>query len=199
MAIEIELKARLEEIEPVKDRLSQFGVFLNSFEKFDNYWTVEKEGTLFSLRVRREKTMSGSQVKETVLATYKQKEIIDGMEINNEKEFIVSDAGVFEEFLNCLGMKPEIKKEKRGWAWYIPEASQPPVLAELLMVKDLGWFIELEILAENRGREIIDTSRKRLLVLLEKLGIAPEKIEERPYSMMLRNTQNPGILSAGGQ
>ena len=189
MAVEIELKARLEESGPVKQRLSSIGVFLHSYEKYDAYWNSADNILPSGVRVRREiRTLPDNAGHETILVTYKTKEITDGVEINDECEFCVSDAGVFEELLGLLGLKPGIKKEKRGWAWQVraPEAGQPPVLAELSDVKGLGWFIEIEIIAEDREEKTVTASRKRLFDLLAELDIASDQIEARPYSAMLR-------------
>jgi len=50
------------------------------------------------------------------LATYKTKEISDGIEVNHECEFTVSDADLFEELLSRLGLRNSVRKEKEGWA-----------------------------------------------------------------------------------
>jgi len=196
MSVEIELKARLEESETVKQRLSSLGAFLYSYEKYDTYWNSADCILPSGVRVRREtRKLPDNAGHETILVTYKTKEITDGIEVNDECEFHVSDAGVFEELLGRLGLKPGIKKEKRGWAWQLgqtqaSEAGQPPILAELSNVKGLGWFIELEILAKDREEKTVAASRKRLLDLLAALDIADEQIEARPYSAMLREGQD---------
>ena len=190
MAIEIELKARLEESGSVKKRLNMAGNYLHTYEKNDHYWVLNDT----NVRVRREKIFQGCNAKDTevpakeiILVTYKIKEINDGIEINEEKEFSISDAEIFEDLLSRIGMVSDIKKEKRGCAWHIIEPGNPPILAELSMVKNLGCFLELEILAENREEKTIAASRKRLFDTLAALGIPAEKIEARPYSIMLRN------------
>lgn len=187
MAVEIELKARLEDPEPVKKRLSETGVFLHAYEKDDCY-LVSADKAL-TIRVRRERLLRDDTVTERVLVTYKTKEITDGVEVNDEREFQVSDAEAFEEFLDYTGFSPDIKKEKRGWAWQMPAqmpARIPPVLAEVSNVKNLGWFLELEILTEDRSEKTVAENRKRLFDLLAVLEIAPEQIEARPYTVMLR-------------
>jgi len=63
-----------------------------------------------------------------------------------------------------------------------------PILAELSMVKNLGWFLEIEILADNDCEQTVQESRERLFALLEKLEIPKEWIEDRPYTVMLANT-----------
>ena len=192
MAVEIELKARLDESEPVKKRLSLLGTFLHLYEKYDSYWVLETGGG-FTVRIRREKTIQNGISNEIILVTNKVKEIKDGIEINDEQEFSVSSAELFEKLLLHTGMKLQMKKEKHGWAWHIPKAAENPVLAELSMVKGLGWFIELELMIEDRSSKTIDICRKRLLNLLAELDITPEKIEPRPYSQMLAELAGGGV------
>jgi adenylate cyclase class 2 len=208
MAVEIELKVRLSVPEPTKTRLASVGVFLHRYEKADTYWIPAAGRSLQTekfpasgVRVRRERVQSAAQAggnTEIVLVTFKTRELTDGIEVNDEREFTVSDAAVFEDMLEQLGLVPGIRKEKRGWAWRIPAENQddPPVLAELSEVARLGWFLELEILApglrnrpEDRGEETVSRCRLRLFALLEKLGIGTDQIEERPYSQMLRELE----------
>jgi adenylate cyclase class IV len=54
------------------------------------------------------------------------------------------------------------------------------------MVSDLGWFLELEIIADQDDEKTVEESRKRLLAMLEKLEIPAEHIETSPYTVMLR-------------
>jgi adenylate cyclase class IV len=207
MAFEIEIKARIKEFATIKERLSAYGKYLHEFEKCDEYWNFE-DGNLYTrVRVRREVKIYKNNTEETTLVTCKNKEIVSGktpgalapikfnlssrgpqarIEVNNEREFMVSDAGVFEEFLKSLGMKSVIKKEKRGYAWQIPTDRQIPIIAELSQVKRLGWFLELEILADNRDDNTIAASQDRFYNLLNALGIPLDKIEERPYTLMLQ-------------
>jgi adenylate cyclase class 2 len=190
MAIEIELKARLDDPEPVKRRLGDLGTYCGSYEKNDIYWAAAEGDVPFpglprsGVRLRREITTGPEgRAAETALVTYKIREMRDDIEINDEREFTVSSAGTFEDLLGRLGLKPGVRKEKRGRAWTI--AGAPPALAELSMVTGLGWFLELEIMAETRDEQTLGESRKRLLSLLEQLGIPQEHIERRTYSEML--------------
>jgi len=196
MAFEIELKARLLDYAPVKERLSDLGDYCRSYTKSDTYWLQNKhclpvpdrQFPSSGVRVRRESSLDAEAVAEIVLITYKTKEISGGIEVNDEREFTVSNGAVFEELLERLGLYPDIRKEKQGWAWNIPSQAdgQSPVLAELSLVAGLGWFLELEIIADNNDKQTVEESRKRLMTLLEKLEIPAEQIESKPYTMMLR-------------
>jgi adenylate cyclase class 2 len=199
MAVEIELKARLDDFEPVRERLFTMGEYCRAYIKSDTYWlpAAFNQGQLAApipsgVRVRRESGVNADGgAFESVLVTYKTKEITDGIEVNDECEFTLSDAAVFEELLSRLGLRPAYRKEKRGWAWLVAPADQPadadPILAELSLVSSLGWFLEIEIQAENDSPQtVIDESRRRLLALLEQLEIPAAQIESRPYTVMLK-------------
>jgi predicted adenylyl cyclase CyaB len=198
MAIEIELKARLDDYTPVKERLSVVGDYCRSYKKSDSYWLpagIHANGIYATMslpatgvRVRRESGIDADgSAHESVLATYKTKEISDGIEVNHECEFTVSDAGLFEELLSRLGLRNAVRKEKEGWAWTIPSqtAGQSPILAELSLVAGLGWFLEIEIMAADNCEQTVAENRRRLFALLEKLDIPAEWIETRPYTVML--------------
>ena len=189
MAFEIELKARLDDYEPVKERLFSLGKYLRSYQKSDSYWFSDNTDS-YGVRVRRDLGVDeGGVTAELTLVTYKLKEISGGIEINDENEFSVSDAAVFEQLLERLGLQKAIQKKKSGWAWAITadqSETQPEILAELSMVTGLGWFLELEIIcADNRGQTVED-SRKRLFALLERLEIPADRIESRPYTELLK-------------
>ena len=204
MAVEMELKVRLDDPEPVKRRLSALGALRRSHEKSDVYWAVPGRGTGFAaeqplkVRVRREKTLDPEgRSGECTLVTYKIKKIRDGMEINDEQEFALApaapgtdSAGVFEDLLEWLGLARDSGKEKQGWAWTLD--GRPPVLAELSLVRDLGWFLELEIMTADQDERTVSESRNRLLSILASLDISRDRIEARPYTELLKSLSNRG-------
>jgi adenylate cyclase class 2 len=190
MAVEIELKAHIEDPEALKAALSlpapgnPGGCLPISFEKDDRYWisgSIPKSG----VRIRRESIRRpDGGAEENVLVTYKSKEVREGIEINDEREFTVSDGDTFGELLKRLGLEPGVRKHKQGWAF-----TYGNIYAELCEVsgntRSLGWFLELEILAEEAGTETVAAARKELLGLLGRLKVAEECIEERYYAEML--------------
>ncbi|MDR3124232.1 MAG: hypothetical protein LBU16_10715 [Treponema sp.] len=188
MAIEIELKAHAGDHRAVKERISLLAPASFSFEKDDCYWTAGngREGPLQSgVRLRRERiAYPGGETGEKALAAYKIKEVRDGIEINDEREFAVSDAAGFEGLLQRLGLEPGMRKHKQGWAWTLGSVN-----AELCEVsgpgRSLGWFLEIEILAEDAEAPTVAAARQKLLDLLETTGIPRDRIEERYYSELL--------------
>jgi adenylate cyclase class 2 len=188
MAIEIELKASVEDHRRLKARLSRLERPSCSFEKEDCYWRAGGGGTgplRSGIRLRRERILSpAGETEERALATYKTKEVREGIEINDEREFAVSDPGVFEELLRRLGLEPGTRKHKQGWSWVFGV-----IHAELCEVsgprRSLGWFLELEILAEDAEAPTVAAARRELLDLLDRIGVPRSRIEERHYSELL--------------
>ena len=206
MAVEIELKARLDDYEPVRERLFAMAEYCRAYIKSDTYWLPAPPDTgqlsiPSGVRVRRDRGVNADgSAYGTILVTYKTKEITDGIEVNDECEFTVSDAAPFEELLSRFGLRPAHHKEKKGWAWLVRQAAAeqaaakppppPPILAELSMVEGLGWFLEIEIQAANDSPQaVIEESRRRLLALLETLEIPADQIESRPYTLMLKEAE----------
>jgi adenylate cyclase class 2 len=191
MVTEIELKAHVHNNEDLRFLLSEKAEYLYAFEKEDSYWEPCWVSDLpaYGLRVRRErrKFVDGNEESST-LVTYKTKEVREGIEINNEREFFVDPAHFFEEFLRRLRFKPGIFKQKNGWAY-----TREGIRAELLEVPELGWFLELEIIKDSaedgRNREeSFAKGKKRLLDFLTGFGIEKEAVESRYYSQMLKES-----------
>jgi adenylate cyclase class 2 len=188
MAIEIELKAWVDDPLAVKEKLGRLALYNGEFLKNDTYWKQENpeirpEAFPFSgVRVRKERGRDAKgKVYSAIAVTYKSKETREGLEVNYEREFSVSDVEAFEELLGQLGLKPEISKRKSGFSW-----DYNGITAELTDVAGLGWFAELEIIAGNDDPETVRIARRRLLELLAKLGIDEDRIEARYYTEMLR-------------
>ena len=194
--VEIELKAWLDNHVPIIERLVTVGTYVRSYEKTDSYWMAEEHfgGDIpdSGIRVRREKAVDAEKRESRrALVTMKRKSLSGNIEVNGEREFAVSDAMLFEQMLGELGLSRVMQKEKQGWEWAVQTDIAGPgtITAEVSMVKDLGWFLELEILAEE-GEELVGESRQALYALLERLNVAQEKVESRSYAALLRERRN---------
>jgi adenylate cyclase class 2 len=128
----------------------------------------------------------------------KRKERQAECEVNDEREFEVSDGAAFEELLELLGLEKQIYKHKQGFVWRyrgitveLCEVSgsvytEPgPAESGEPGYRNLGWFLELEILAKEDSPETVAAAREQLLSLLEQVGIGKESIESRYYSELL--------------
>ena len=181
MSIEIELKAWADDPEGIRSRLSAAGEHLGSYVKDDEYWkdAAGPGGRELGsgVRIRR---LSAPGEGARAVATFKRKEVRDGIEVNDEREFEVSDADAFAELLSRLGLAPWIRKRKTGDAWNLDG-----ITAELSELAGLGTFVELEILAEKDDPATVSAARSRLTAALAALGVPAERIETRYYTEML--------------
>jgi len=199
LAVEIELKAHVKDSEALRLLLLGKAQYLWSFEKEDTYYFPTTNSDVFKnsdipksgVRLRSEnKTLTDGTEKKIVYVTYKTKEVRDGIEINDEKEFEVCSnqygtITVFDEFLKMLGLKPGYSKLKKGWAF-----SNEGINVELLEAEKLGWFLEIEIVVNDIDDQekmdiTIGEAKKKLMGFLSELGIEKSAIESRYYSEML--------------
>ncbi len=169
MAIEVETKARLNDPELMREKLRRIAGFDRHFEKRDIYF-AHPGSTKTLFRLRHEGCVS--------TVTYKQKTRENGIEVNHEHEFSVSDERTFLGFCEYLGYIKYIEKHKTGDLFTYQQAS-----IELSYVDDLGWFIEIECIVEDESE--IHASRDKIHSILSDLEIGTDRIEERYYVEML--------------
>ncbi|MDR0551075.1 MAG: CYTH domain-containing protein [Spirochaetaceae bacterium] len=191
MAIEVELKAWVDDVPKTEAALDEFTGYIYAYTKEDVYWRMDGK----EVRVRQECRVSNSGVETSrTLVTFKTKEVRDGIEVNEEHEFCVSAAEAsgaanskteFEEFLKRTGFVPVLSKIKRGKCRQT-NAGGYNVLIELSFVEQLGYFLELEIMLETESAAAVEAARAALLNLLERAGIPASRIESRYYSEMLK-------------
>ena len=95
MAIEVELKAKVDDPDRIRNTLNQIAQHVRSYEKKDTYFTRQGlSGSLF--RIRHDAGVC--------TVTYKKKSREDGIEVNREYEFNVSDELEFIGFCDYLGI-----------------------------------------------------------------------------------------------
>ena len=187
MSREIEIKARISDPGEIRRKLFNQAVLNGTFEKQDIYWIKtngENDVTAsnqYGIRVRREKFIyTNGNIRDTAYVTWKDKEIRGNMEFNDEREFEVSSAALFEEFLHNLGFKKKTTKLKKGTAH-----TWGNITAEVAEIEKLGWFVELEIVMNNKDEKLEQASGENLLNTLDMLGIERTDVETRSYSQML--------------
>jgi predicted adenylyl cyclase CyaB len=188
-AIEIELKAH------AADKMAVFRALEARFTscetvnyvKEDRYFfpvnkaAVDASVADYGVRVRRQ--IAGSATK--TLVTCKTKARKNGLETNVETEFAVDNADALLTMLGLLGLKEGFSKKKQGRLWRKDELT-----AELCEVsggtgcnKNLGWFCEVEILADDESQA--PAARDRLVALLAACGIDEAALEPRYYTELL--------------
>jgi predicted adenylyl cyclase CyaB len=192
MSIEIEIKTWADDYRSVKNQIDEFAQFAGSYEKSDVYWIVPDGMKAFApelksgVRIRKESFLNidGGQDLHTRVC-FKKKEVRTDMEVNVEKEFDITDAAVFEELLSELGLVRGASKQKKGFSW-----NYENMTIELSEIEGLGWFCELEIIAEQQDQKFVELSRNKLYAVLKKTGIDSSKIETRYYTEMLASLKS---------
>ncbi len=188
MSTEVELKAHVENPQALRQKIVSVLNVLDEKEiiKQDIYYALtSRDGPAFRIRVEGQKS-SGHEWLGSIIFTRKEHQRDAGIETNSEYEFSVSieQKQNVEAFCRSLGLKEFLRKEKKGWSWYIQDS---PLHVELIEVVPLGWFLEVEAVCDTpkSSREILEI-KKALVNLLKTLEIPLENIEHRYYMEMLR-------------
>jgi adenylate cyclase, class 2 len=192
---EVELKARVRDVEATRARLAAFARKARDFDKRDEYWAkgpetgeglmaAEDSGRAF--RIRQDLSLGPGAAPEAVAyVTFKNKSRSGGVERNEEHEFTVSDGGEFAALAARLGARAVLRKRKRGEAWICGDLT-----IELCEVEGLGWFLEIEALVPSglpreRAEAECEAATGRIRDALCRAGLAESDIEGRYYADLL--------------
>ena len=188
MGYEIELKAHVREdqLDAVKSAISALPE-VRSFgpiNKFDMYWSQTEDGDpLF--RTRREASAEGSHVLFT--AKPNKTRTPDGTEENQELEFTAPDSQWDNILTFCSGLGLQVcrLKWKKGSHYHVLFDGYD-IHVELLDVKYLGWFIEMEICPASLDGFDVENAHEVLRRLLSVLSISEDAIEHLGYNKLLK-------------
>jgi predicted adenylyl cyclase CyaB len=201
---EIEIKAHVADPDSTEKTIRAFAAFTSRVFKSDAYWKKNDGGTAgddiaeasgpaaptppVKVRIREERQAEGGTEAAgtgTTVVTYKRKELQGDIEVNDEREFTIDDRSAFETLIGDLGFVPYIRKEKdtKSFSWQAPGGCT--VTIELSLVAGLGWFVELEILADYPSPEETARAQNLLRETLKRCGIPESAIERRYYTDML--------------
>ena len=175
---EIEIKAHVKDLKSTLDFLYKNAKFKKKYFKKDIYFAKIdeiKNGNINLNNCIRLRTEHGGY---TFCA--KRRNIIDGVEVNEEREIKVSKkkSRFIINFLSTLQNYEEyVKKEKKGYAFVYKGA-----LVEVSLIKNLGDFIEIEFLNSQKSTE---EQIRELKSILNDIGIKESEIETEPYLNLL--------------
>lgn len=175
MSYEIEVKAWVSDPAALEEKLEERGTFLRHFEKNDVYF--EGEATYgdqpLTVRIREDGDKS--------VCTFKERQIVDGIEHNREWEFAIGDPVAMETLLLRLGLPEFVRKRKTGVAYRLED-----LLVELSEVEGLGHFVEVEILVDSSAEEAVQArAKQRVRETLNSLGVPESAIEPKQYTKLL--------------
>ena len=161
----VELKAKVDSLEPIRRRLEALkSKHVGTFQQTDIYFDVPK-GRLKLRQINSEKTQLIYYERENVSKPKRSDIFI--MEIPESKAFTAL-------LKKILKVKITVKKTREIY-WF--EKTQ----IHLDMVDSLGCYVEFERKTPNTPKEI-ERSMRRLSKLMETLEIDPESLEKLSYS-----------------
>lgn len=181
---EVELKAHAGNYLEVKKRLDSLYGEGRSVNKSDLYFHLP--GSVHqALRVRNNKGV--------LEFTAKRMKKDAKSEDNEEYEVVldINQEAAAYGFFECLGYEKYFRKNKSGWEWNVDS-----VHVELLEVsgfrygeknnvKELGYFLEMEILVPFHEEIDLQEKQKTLYDLLKRLGFCDNDVENRSYRSMI--------------
>ncbi len=174
MRYEIELKAWVEDWDALETRLRATCEFIREFHKSDRYFRRPADAERdTSFRLRRDN--------DGAVVTFKEKRPRDGVEYNRERESGVDDADVFLELVERVGCIEYASKIKNGL-----EFRSDGMTVELVRVKGLGSFLEIEIIEHTSDASVHEQAALKIRAFLGRTGISEGQIEERSYVDLLR-------------
>lgn len=188
MAYEIELKARVEEneLDRVKSAILALpGVKeLGNTSKFDIYWSYTEDGDPV-FRTRREMTENGPDILFTAKPSKTKSE--KGTEENHELEFNCPDTQWDRvlAFWSGIGFQVCRLKWKKGTGYRVM-IDGFDIHIELLNIRFLGWYLEMEICPETLEGFDKDAADKVLRKILALCDISEDAVEVRGYNKMLK-------------
>lgn len=179
--LEIEMKARLVSRAIVEQHLRELGArHLGDYHKIDRYFSHSlSDGRRQDCRLRSDGPRHW--------LTFKDKTLVDGLEINREWETGLAEPAVLAELLQRLGAQEFVRKEKTGSAW-----DYRGLKVEVSTIALLGDFIEVELVLPEAGTDRSQASaqaRQQILAIFDDLGIEAQAIESRTYTSMLLELQ----------
>lgn len=188
MSIETEIKAHVDEsmVDSVRSKLLSMQSCMDhgNISKFDIYWAASDDGDPI-FRTRKE--LNNGKVRVLFTAKPHKTKSASGTENNEEFEFEApgSQWDRILEFANGTGYKVCRVKWKKGWHCTLVHNGFE-VHAELLEVKYLGWFLEMEICSEDSNDEDLEAEDKALREILSFVGLDEGAVESLGYNRMLK-------------
>ena len=158
MAVEIEIKLKVDHLAPVRDRLREFGAQpIGEAMETNTFFDTPDRALLASdcgLRLRRSRNCATKA--EKLVVTYKGPRGEGQVKKREELEVGVDRADAAEQMMERLGYVRQLSFEKRRETWKLDKCT-----VELDSLPELGSFVEIE------GPTEADVMKLR-----EKLGLA---------------------------
>ncbi len=174
--VESKIKINNYEVDKFRDKIKKIARFVKKEKKSDYYFAIEKPNyPRKAFRMRYNGKNYVVNFKKWLKKYWK-----SGIVVKEEFEFEVKDKNSFLALMRDLDFVNWVRKIK------ITETYQhkkyPKVFIELNYVKHLGYFIEIEYLANKNE---IENAKRKILSVLNELKVKPKEIDNVGYTKML--------------
>ncbi len=179
MAIEVEAKAWVREWDAVERSVEEHCTFVRDFAKADRYFLCPGQESP-SVTGRVSSAFRLRTDGEDAYVTFKEKRLRGSTEVNDEREFGVSDERAFLELSERIGCVEHFAKTKRGRHFECDGLT-----VELVHVEGLGDFLEVECVLPDADADAQAEAAARVESFLSRCGIPEDEIEPRTYMQLL--------------
>lgn len=181
---EIEVKARVRDVDHLKKALREKGVVFNAPDRQHDIVYTEGDWEFVKFQNDRNILRIRNQTERSIL-TLKRPGVNELH--STEHETSIADPKEMHEILLLMGYNPivEVKKNRQ-------KAKALGLEFCLDEVEGLGWYIEVEKLTEDDSR--VEEVQEELIAFLESVGLSREDRESRGYDTLVR-LQSEGALS----
>ncbi|MFA7671647.1 MAG: CYTH domain-containing protein [Sphaerochaetaceae bacterium] len=179
MNIEVECKIALSENEQnsLRELLNGYSKEIPFTKKDYYYITNNNKNEALRLRIEAD---------DLIITKKDKNKEEEGFEINEEQQ-VLFNAGLYGKIKRLLvlaGYKNAFCKIKKGYEYLVKD-----VLVELVEIKDLGWFLELESTFNEPNKGI-----QSIKDVLKELSFENRELENRYYWQLLKDKGN-GVQS----
>ncbi len=169
--IEVECKIKVKDVNEIRNKIKKIARFVKNENKKDEYFSLEYfRYPEKSLRVRDKGKKREVNFKQRI-------NYINGIHAKKEVQFEISDIDGFYDLINDFGFKKWMSKEKKTELY----RTKNGVHIELNFVKNLGWFLEIEVLCSEKD---VENAREKIVKVREKLGLTMRDVEKKGYTKM---------------
>ncbi len=171
--IEVEAKVTVKSPSVMRARIRSLAKRSVTLHKIDDYYTLENLKTYpqKSLRIRKMGKIYQINFKQSLSFKHH-------IHAKKETEFSVGAIDDFLSLLSEFGFKRWVRKEKRSEIYTLGKHFH----IELNNVKGLGWFVEVEYLAQPSE---VAYAQKEVMKVLSLLGFKEQDCVEEGYTKLL--------------
>lgn len=187
MILEVETKIKLEnsQVKKIRERIKEIAKFSKKGKKVDDYFAIQRWG--YPKKAFRTRTMHDRI--EINFKKHLKKFWTKNVVVKQEFEFSIPKEDIDDllELFHDMGFKEWVQKVK--WNETYKHKKDKRISIELNRVKYLGYFIEIEYLAQPSEMQ---TAINKIENTIKELGIDPNQVDNTGYTKMLwyKGTKN---------